>query len=115
MKRSRQVAALCATAVLAAACGRGSTGSGGGSGGGSSSLGTIGVDYPRSDTDFWNSYISYMPKMAATEGVTIKTTNSQNDVQKLIANVQALQGQGAKALVLAPQDTAAAGPAIARA
>jgi ABC-type sugar transport system substrate-binding protein len=74
--------------------------------------GLIGVDYPRSDTDFWNSYISYVPKFASSLGVTIKTTNSQNDVQKLVANVQALRGQGAKAIVMAPQDTAAIGPQL---
>jgi simple sugar transport system substrate-binding protein/ribose transport system substrate-binding protein len=74
--------------------------------------GLIGVDYPRSDTDFWNSYISYVPKFASSLGVTIKTTNSQNDVQKLIANTQALLGEGAKAIVMAPQDTAAIGPEL---
>ena len=25
---------------------------------------SIGVDYPRSDTDFWNSYIKYVPQFA---------------------------------------------------
>jgi simple sugar transport system substrate-binding protein/ribose transport system substrate-binding protein len=34
-------------------------------------------------------------------------TNSQNDVAKLVNNVQALTGQGAKAIVMAPQDTGA--------
>jgi ABC-type sugar transport system substrate-binding protein len=81
------------------------------SGGGGSGL--IGVDYPRSDTDFWNSYISYVPKFATQLSATIKTTNSQNDVQKLIANIQALQSEGAKAYVIAPQDTAAIGPELA--
>jgi ABC-type sugar transport system substrate-binding protein len=75
--------------------------------------GLIGVDYPRADTDFWNSYISYVPKFATKLSATIKTTNSQNDVQKLIANVQALIGEGAKAIVMAPQDTAAIVPTLA--
>lgn len=83
------------------------------SGGGGSATGLIGVDIPRADTDFWNSYISYVPKMASSLGATIKTTNSQNDVQKLIANTQALLGQGAKAIVMAPQDTAAIAPTLA--
>ena len=83
-----------------------------GTGAAGSSSGLIGVDYPRSDTDFWNSYISYVPKFASSLGVTIKTTNSQNDVQKLVANTQALIGQGAKAIVMAPQDTAAIGPEL---
>src|SRR4051812_3682015 len=55
------------------------------------------VDYPRSDTDFWNSYIQYVPQFADELGIDLKTTNSQNDVQKLIANVQACQTQGAQA------------------
>ena len=86
--------------------------SAGSSASGAGKSGLIGVDYPRSDTDFWNSYISYVPKFASSLGATIKTTNSQNDVQKLIANTQALLGEGAKALVMAPQDTAAIGPEL---
>ena len=95
------------TAAAAATTTAGSTSSASSGGGG-----LVGVDYPRSDTDFWNSYISYVPKFASSLGVTIKTTNSQNDVQKLVANVQALRGQGAKAIVMAPQDTAAIGPEL---
>jgi ribose transport system substrate-binding protein len=34
-------------------------------------------------------------------------TNSQNDIAKLVANAQALTSQGAKAIVMAPQDTGA--------
>jgi ribose transport system substrate-binding protein len=34
-------------------------------------------------------------------------TNSQNDIAKLVANAQALTAQGAKAIVMAPQDTGA--------
>jgi len=73
---------------------------------------TIGVDYPRSDTDFWNSYISYTPKFAKSLGITLKTTNSANDVGKLAANVQTLVGQGVKGIVMAPQDTAAIIPTL---
>jgi simple sugar transport system substrate-binding protein/ribose transport system substrate-binding protein len=114
MKRTfpgRVAVAASAVVVLAAGCSS-SGASGDKGGGGKGSL--IGVDYPRSDTDFWNSYISYVPKSASSLGVTIKTTNSQNDVQKLIANVQALQSQGAKAFVMAPQDTAAIAPELAQ-
>jgi ABC-type sugar transport system substrate-binding protein len=75
--------------------------------------GLIGLDFPRSDTAFWASYISYVPKFASSLGATLKTTNSANNVQTLIANVQALLGEGAKAIVMAPQDTAAIGPEIA--
>ena len=73
----------------------------------------IGVDYPRSDTDFWNSYIRYVPQFAGQLGVDLKTTNSQNDVANLIANVQTFISQGVKGVVMAPQDTAAVAPSLA--
>jgi simple sugar transport system substrate-binding protein/ribose transport system substrate-binding protein len=72
----------------------------------------VGVDYPRSDTDFWNAYIKYEPQEAAKVGVTMKTTNSQNDVAKLAANVQTLVSEGVKGIVMAPQDTAAIAPTL---
>jgi simple sugar transport system substrate-binding protein/ribose transport system substrate-binding protein len=72
----------------------------------------IGVDYPRSDTDFWNSYIKYVPKSATELGVDLKTTNSQNDIANLIANTQSLISQGVKGVVMAPQDTAAIAPTL---
>jgi len=72
----------------------------------------VGSDYPRSDTDFWNAYIRYEPQMAQKAGVTIKTTNSQNDVAKLAANVQTLVSEGVKGIVMAPQDTAAIAPTL---
>jgi ribose transport system substrate-binding protein len=66
----------------------------------------IGVDLPRSDSDFWNSYARYVPKYAAESGVNLMTpTNSQNDGATLVADVQALVSQGAKAIVMAPQET----------
>jgi simple sugar transport system substrate-binding protein/ribose transport system substrate-binding protein len=81
-----------------------------GGGGGSAPL--VGSDYPRSDTDFWNAYIRYEPQMAQKAGVTLKTTNSQNDVAKLAANVQTLVSEGVKGIVMAPQDTAAIAPTL---
>ncbi|GAA0586878.1 sugar ABC transporter substrate-binding protein [Paractinoplanes ferrugineus] len=72
----------------------------------------VGVDYPRSDTDFWNSFIKYTPKSGAELGLTLKTTNSQNDVAKLTANVQTFMSQGVQGVVMAPQDTAAIAPAL---
>jgi simple sugar transport system substrate-binding protein/ribose transport system substrate-binding protein len=79
------------------------------SSGGSS---TVGVDYPRSDTDFWNSYIKYTPQYAKELGLSLKTTNSQNDVAKLTANVQTFISQGVKGVAMAPQDTAAIAPTL---
>ncbi|GAA5189980.1 sugar ABC transporter substrate-binding protein [Rugosimonospora acidiphila] len=72
----------------------------------------VGVDYPRSDTDFWNSYIKYVPQFAKSEGVQLKTTNSQNDISNLISNVQTFVSQGVKGVVVAPQDTAAVAPSL---
>ncbi|MET7750600.1 sugar ABC transporter substrate-binding protein [Micromonospora sp. NPDC005367] len=82
--------------------------SSGGAGGQSGSGPQIGIDLPRADSDFWNSYTKYVPKFADEYDVNLMSpTNSQNDVSKLVANVQALVSQGAKAIVMAPQDTGA--------
>ncbi|MGW4943995.1 sugar ABC transporter substrate-binding protein [Actinoplanes sp. NPDC004185] len=80
--------------------------------GGGATAPIVGVDYPRSDTDFWNSYIRYVPESARALGVELKTTNSQNDVATLISNVQTFVSQGVKAVVMAPQDTAAIAPSL---
>ncbi|MER5428449.1 sugar ABC transporter substrate-binding protein [Streptomyces sp. NPDC002588] len=88
----------------------------GGSGTAASSDGKplVGVDYPRSDTDFWNSYIKYTPDYAKKLGLSLKTTNSQNDVAKLTANAQTFISQGVKGIAMAPQDTAAVAPTLAQ-
>jgi ABC-type sugar transport system substrate-binding protein len=103
---------LCLTVVLSAAvstagCNRDSKS---GSEGASTPL--VGVDYPRSDTDFWNSYIKYVPQSAKELGVELKTSNSQNDIANLISNAQAFMSQGVKGVVMAPQDTAAIAPTL---
>src|SRR5690349_19852533 len=77
-----------------------------------SSKPVVGGDYPRSDTDFWNSFIKYTPQFGDQLGLTLKTTNSQNDVAKLTANVQTFMSQGVKGVVMAPQDTAAIAPSL---
>ncbi|WP_030438010.1 sugar ABC transporter substrate-binding protein [Actinoplanes subtropicus] len=78
------------------------------SSGSSSGNPPVGVDLPRADSDFWNSYAKYIPTFATDLGVNMMPpTNSQNDVSKLVANTQALVSQGAKAIVMAPQDTGA--------
>lgn len=97
------VLATAAAAALLAACSNGTATTSGGGGGGK-----VGIDHPRADSDFWNSYIKYVPQMAGELKVDLMPpTNSQNDVTKLVSNVQALTGQGAKAIVMAPQDTGA--------
>jgi ABC-type sugar transport system substrate-binding protein len=99
--------ALAASCALAAGCS-----SSGGGGGSSSGKSLVGVDYPRSDSDFWNAYIKYVPQMAGQVGLKIKTTNSQNDISKLQSNVQTLVSEGVKGVVIAPQDTAAVLPTL---
>ncbi|MDG4818670.1 sugar ABC transporter substrate-binding protein [Micromonospora sp. WMMD956] len=101
---------LGATTALTAGCGD-QAGDGAGAGGGRP---LVGVDYPRSDTDFWNSYITYVPKSAEELGVELKTTNSQNDIANLISNAQTFLSQGVKGVVMAPQDTAAIAPTLAQ-
>ncbi|MET8159801.1 sugar ABC transporter substrate-binding protein [Sphaerisporangium sp. NPDC005289] len=105
------VALLAATMTLAA-CGSSTPSSPSSSAGGGSTAaaggGKVGIDFPRADTDFWNSYNKYVPQMASQLGIDLMPpTNSQNDIAKLVANTQALVSQGAKAIVMAPQDTGA--------
>jgi simple sugar transport system substrate-binding protein/ribose transport system substrate-binding protein len=101
--------ALAGIVALLAGCGSSSTKSTGGGAAGSS---VVGVDYPRSDSDFWNSYIKYVPQYGSQYKLDLKTSNSENDIAKLTANVQALTGQGVKGVVMAPQDTAAIAPTL---
>ncbi|MFI6949128.1 sugar ABC transporter substrate-binding protein [Streptomyces sp. NPDC050422] len=93
-------AVLLAVTVLAG-CNRESSDDGAGGG-------KVGIDLPRSDSDFWNSYQNYVEKGVKDGGVkALPLTNSQNDIGKLVANVQTFTDQGAKAVVMAPQDTGA--------
>lgn len=111
MRISSPVAVVIAIAALTlSACSKDSNDSGGGQASGS---GSVGVDFPRADSDFWNAYNGYVPPKAQQLGLKLAgTTNSQNDIQKLIGNVDSLVAQGAKALVIAPQDTGAIGPKL---
>ena len=111
MRIRTPLAVTLAIAVLTlSACSKDDTGS---PSGGSDGQGAVGVDFPRADSDFWNAYNGYVPSKAGELGVKLAgTTNSQNDIQKLIGNVDSLVAQGAKALVIAPQDTGAIGPKL---
>ncbi|GAA1984012.1 sugar ABC transporter substrate-binding protein [Kitasatospora viridis] len=105
--RSSRVAATAATVIvlagLATACNRGSS-----AGSAASGKPKIGIDLPRADSDFWNSYAQYIKSGVSSQGLnTLPVTNSQNDVTKLVANVQVFENTGAKAVVMAPQDTGA--------
>src|SRR5262245_60416609 len=102
---TRAAACLCAALVAAAAvagCNRGSEGAG------NSAAGKVGIDMPRTDSDFWNSYQQYLNKgVKSGEVSALPLSNSQNDISRLVANVQTFVDQGAKAIVIAPQDTGA--------
>jgi len=107
----RSIAATAAVAMSVALL-TGCAGSDDSTGDGGSASTVVGVDYPRSDTDFWNSYIKYTPEFAKQLGLTLKTTNSQNDVAKLTANAQTFVSQGVKGIAMAPQDTSAIAPTL---
>jgi ribose transport system substrate-binding protein len=110
MRHISRVGVLILCAAMAAAC---SSNSGGTSGGGGSARPKVGVDFPRADSDFWNAYNKYVPQKAAQVGVDLlPPTNSANDIQKLVSNTQTLVSRGAKAVVMAPQDTAAIAPTL---
>ncbi|MBD0841316.1 sugar ABC transporter substrate-binding protein [Streptomyces sp. TRM68416] len=107
LARTRSTAAattvVLAVLALATACNRDSADSGASGG-----KPAIGIDLPRSDTDFWNSYAQYLKKDIKSQGVNaLPLSNSQNDVTKLVSNVQVFQNTKAKAIVMAPQDTGA--------
>lgn len=100
-------AALLAVTALAG-CNRDSEG------GDAEGGGKVGIDLPRSDSDFWNSYQQYIESGVKDEGIdALSLTNSQNDIGKLVSNVQAFTDQGAKAVVMAPQDTGAIAETLA--
>ena len=105
----------CATAVLCAAAlaACSSTKSADAAGGGSASP-VVGVDYPRSDTDFWNSFIQYTPQYGSQLSLSLKTSNSQNDISKLAADAQTFMAEGVQGVVMAPQDTAAVAPTLSQ-
>lgn len=104
--RSARIAATAATVIVVAGfatgCNRESPGAASGG------KPAIGIDLPRADSDFWNSYSMYINQESKKLGLnTLAVSNSQNDVTKLVANVQVFQSTGAKAVVMAPQDTGA--------
>jgi simple sugar transport system substrate-binding protein/ribose transport system substrate-binding protein len=89
-----------ALSASATACGRSGSKSGSG--------GKIGIDFPRSDSDFWNSYAKYVNSDVSSGKMNaLPPTNSNNKTDVLVSNVSTLTGQGAKVILMAPQDTGA--------
>jgi ABC-type sugar transport system substrate-binding protein len=106
---SARIVAAAATVLVVAgsatACNRGSTPGSAATGAGKPA---IGIDLPRSDSDFWNSYAQYLKTDIAANSINVlPISNSQNDITKLVANVQVYENTGAKAIIMAPQDTGA--------
>src|SRR5581483_6436240 len=106
LRASRVTAAVAVTLLaggLVTACNRGSTTSGSAA---AASKPAIGIDLPRADSAFWNSYAQYIKSDARSQGLnTLPISNSQNDLTRLVANVQVFEQTGAKAVIMAPQDT----------
>ena len=74
---------------------------------------TIGIDLPRTDSDFWASYAHYTKRdLPALDVDALPITNSKGDVTKLAANAKAFEIMGADAVVMAPQDTGAIAPTL---
>ncbi|MEV6769260.1 sugar ABC transporter substrate-binding protein [Nocardia sp. NPDC051030] len=117
----RFLAAACGVAlvVAGAGCSRESTGTGGGPvanvGSGAENGVLVGADQPRSDSDFWSAYAGYLGPKSAAAGVKLENTSSDNDANRLKSNVDTLLSKDVKAIIMAPQDTAAAKPAISAA
>ena len=69
---------------------------------------TIGVDFPRADTDFWNSYNSYVPQFAEQFGVDMAAADELGERHPEARGQRRRARQpGAKSIVMAPQDTGA--------
>ncbi|WP_280409796.1 sugar ABC transporter substrate-binding protein [Nocardia brasiliensis] len=113
--------ALGATLIIAsgAACSRESVGTETGPavtvGSGADNGVLVGADQPRSDSDFWSAYAGYLGPKAASAGVKLENTSSDNDANRLKSNVDTLLSKNVAAIIMAPQDTAAVKPALAAA
>ena len=110
--RLRALASLAALAMLAAACGSGSTSSGG-----SSSI-KIGVVLTYNLPGFWGNYLKYEDTYKGQLGVTLigpKVANVEakgNEAAQQITDVKSLISQGVQALIVNPADSAAIAPAL---
>lgn len=101
-RSTHAVAAVLALAASATACGSDTA-----SGSADGKKPAIGIDLPRTDSDFWNSYAQYLRNNINSNGVNaLQLSNSQYDAANLEADVRAFESLGAKSIVMAPQDSA---------
>ena len=102
---------MAAVAVLALACGGGTTG-------GTTSKPKIGVVLTYNFPGFWGNYLKYEAQYESELGVTLvgpKVANVEangNEAAQQILDVKALIAQGVQALIVNPADSAAIGPAL---
>src|SRR6266851_4866698 len=107
----RATGAMAAVAVLALACGGGTTG-------GTTSKPKIGVVLTYNFPGFWGNYLKYEAQYETELGVTLvgpKVDNveaNDNEAAQQILDVKALIAQGVQALIVNPADSAAIGPAL---
>ncbi|GAB7028650.1 sugar ABC transporter substrate-binding protein [Streptomyces sp. NPDC021749] len=103
---TRAAATVCALAAFASACNRGSDTA---TGSGTDEKPPIGIDLPRADSDFWYSYAQYLRNHIGSDGVNaLPLSNSRYDATNLADDVEVFEKLGAKAIVMAPQNTAIA-------
>ncbi|WP_329485058.1 sugar ABC transporter substrate-binding protein [Kitasatospora sp. NBC_01246] len=100
--RTTRTACTGGVVVLLAGC----LGACGSSGGPSGSAQQIGIDIPRTDSDFWKAYAKYLQQeIGAQQLDVLPLTHSEGDEAKFTANIQALQRRRPKSIVMAPQNT----------
>jgi simple sugar transport system substrate-binding protein/ribose transport system substrate-binding protein len=102
---------MAAVAVLALACGGGTTG-------GTTSKPKIGVVLTYDLPGFWGNYLKYESQFETQLGVTLvgpkvaNVENKGNEAAQQIIDVKSLIAQGVQALIINPADSAAIGPAL---
>src|SRR5579859_7738961 len=78
----------------------------------------IGVVLDRNDTDFWTTYLKYQQQYEQQDGVTIlgpdvaKVEAPNTEPAQQIADIKTLISQGAQALIVNPNDSAAIVPGL---
>ncbi len=108
-RRKTRRTCLCGAALLLTgcltACGSSATPS--------SARPQIGIDLPRTDSDFWKAYAKYVQMESADQGLNaLPPTDSKGDAAAFTANIEALAAKNVKAIVMAPQSTTKLGPLL---
>jgi len=114
--RTKLVVSYAALAMVATACGGGSSTQSGGGTGDKADAGkkvTIGVSQRRlAGSDWWATLIQGMKDEAAKQNAEIIVTDAGGDSVKQNADVQTLLTRGVKALIINPHDPTGIAPAV---